>query len=151
MSDHCTLAMLVSNSLTDSRLVNLIDVTLACEDGNSKLVVTVWLCLSLTDWLTHWLLFSRLDGYEWYQLLDVFASATESCEKVETSCVSCPPQLVKVIKFSTDSKSADNLKVVGNISESKRLVCWQDMYGKFFTWAISFKTETDGKFFTWAI
>ena len=32
--------MLVTNSLTDSltncRLVNLIDVTLACEDGNSK-------------------------------------------------------------------------------------------------------------------
>ena len=26
----------------------LIDVTLACEDVNSKLVVTVWLCLSLT-------------------------------------------------------------------------------------------------------
>ena len=95
---------------------------------NSKLVVTVRLCLSLTAWLTDWLtnLFSRLDGYEWYQLLDVFASATESCEKVETSCVSCPPQLVKVIKFSTDSKSADNLKVVGNISESKLLVCWQD-------------------------
>ena len=54
-----SLAMLVThwltNSLTHCRLVNLIDVTLACEDGNSKLVVTVWLCLSLTDWLTHWL------------------------------------------------------------------------------------------------
>ena len=39
------MAMLVSNSLTDSltncRLVNLIDVTLACEDGNSKLVEVV--------------------------------------------------------------------------------------------------------------
>ena len=35
--------MLVSDSLTDSCLVNLIDVTLACEDANSKLaeVVTV--------------------------------------------------------------------------------------------------------------
>ena len=37
--------MLVSNSLTDSltncRLVNLIDVTLACEDGNSKFVEVV--------------------------------------------------------------------------------------------------------------
>ena len=37
--------MLVTNSLTDSltnsRLVNLIDVTLACEDGNSKLVEVV--------------------------------------------------------------------------------------------------------------
>ena len=36
------MAMLVThsltNSLTDSRLVNLIDVTLACEDANSKLV-----------------------------------------------------------------------------------------------------------------
>jgi len=36
------LGMLVSDSLTDSltdsRLVNLIDVTLACEDANSKLV-----------------------------------------------------------------------------------------------------------------
>ena len=29
------------HSLTYSRLVNLIDVTLACEDGNSKLVYTV--------------------------------------------------------------------------------------------------------------
>ena len=56
-------------------------------------------------------------------MFDVVATATESCEKVETSCVSCPPQLVKVIKFSTDSKSAENLKVVGNISESKLLVC----------------------------
>ena len=39
------MAMLVSdsltNSLTDSRLVNLIDVTLVCEDGNSKLVEVV--------------------------------------------------------------------------------------------------------------
>ena len=30
--------MLVTHSLTPSCLVNLIDVTLACEDGNSKLV-----------------------------------------------------------------------------------------------------------------
>ena len=30
--------MLVTNSLTNSCLVNLIDVTLACEYGNSKLV-----------------------------------------------------------------------------------------------------------------
>ena len=29
------------HSLTDSCLVNLIDVTLACEDGNSKLVEVV--------------------------------------------------------------------------------------------------------------
>ena len=39
------MAMLVTNSLSDSltncRLVNLIDVTLACEDGNSKLVEVV--------------------------------------------------------------------------------------------------------------
>ena len=33
-----SLVMLVSNSLTHSCLVNLIDVTLACEDTNSKLV-----------------------------------------------------------------------------------------------------------------
>ena len=33
--------MLVSDSLTNCRLVNLIDVTLACEDGNSKLVEVV--------------------------------------------------------------------------------------------------------------
>ena len=31
----------LTNSLTNSRLVNLIDVTLACEDGNSKLVEDV--------------------------------------------------------------------------------------------------------------
>ena len=39
------MGMLVSDSLTHSltncRLVNLIDVTLACEDGNSKLVEVV--------------------------------------------------------------------------------------------------------------
>ena len=32
---------LVTNSLTNSCLVNLIDVTLACEDANSKLVEVV--------------------------------------------------------------------------------------------------------------
>ena len=39
------LAMLVThsltNSLTNSRLVNLIDVTLACKDANTKLVEVV--------------------------------------------------------------------------------------------------------------
>ena len=33
--------MLVSDSLTDCCLVNLIDVTLACENSNSKLVKVV--------------------------------------------------------------------------------------------------------------
>ena len=36
-----SLDMLVNDSLTDSCLVNLIDVTLACEDANSKLVEVV--------------------------------------------------------------------------------------------------------------
>ena len=52
---------------------------------------------SLTDQLTHWLPFSKLDGYEWYQLLDDVATATKSCEnlsKVEKSCVSCSQQLL---------------------------------------------------------
>ena len=35
------MGMLVSDSLTNCRLVNLIDVTLGCEDGNSKLVEVV--------------------------------------------------------------------------------------------------------------
>ena len=35
------MVMLVTNSLTHSCLVNLIDVTMACEDGNSKLVEVV--------------------------------------------------------------------------------------------------------------
>ena len=35
--------------------------TLAYEDGNSKLVVTVWLCLSLTDSLTHSCLINLID------------------------------------------------------------------------------------------
>ena len=39
-SDHWE-CLSVTNSLTDCRLVNLIDVTLACEDGNSKLVEVV--------------------------------------------------------------------------------------------------------------
>ena len=36
-----SLATLVTHSVTDSRLVDLIDVTLACEDANSKLVEVV--------------------------------------------------------------------------------------------------------------
>ena len=39
-SDHW-LCLSLTQSLTDCRLVNLIDVTLACEDGNSKLVEVV--------------------------------------------------------------------------------------------------------------
>ena len=39
-SDHWV-CMSVTDSLTHSCLVNLIDVTLACEDGNSKLVEVV--------------------------------------------------------------------------------------------------------------
>ena len=35
------MATLVSDSLTDSCLVNLIDVILECEDANSKLVEVV--------------------------------------------------------------------------------------------------------------
>ena len=35
------MAMLVTHSLTHFRLINLIDVTLACEDDNSKLVEVV--------------------------------------------------------------------------------------------------------------
>ena len=35
------MAMLVTDSLTDSRLVNLIEVTLACGDAYSKLVEVV--------------------------------------------------------------------------------------------------------------
>ena len=40
-SDHClplSVTDSLTNSLTDCCLVNLIDVTLACEDANSKLV-----------------------------------------------------------------------------------------------------------------
>ena len=43
-SDHwqcLSLTDLLTHSLTDSRLVNLIDVTMACEYGNSKLVEVV--------------------------------------------------------------------------------------------------------------
>ena len=36
-----SLAMLVSDLVTNCRLVNLIDVTLGCEDDNSKLVEVV--------------------------------------------------------------------------------------------------------------
>ena len=36
-----SLVMLVAHSITDSCLVHLIDVTLACEDANSKLVKVV--------------------------------------------------------------------------------------------------------------
>ena len=43
-SDHClplSLTHSLTHSLTNSCLVNLIDVTLACEDANSKLVEVV--------------------------------------------------------------------------------------------------------------
>ena len=43
-SDHwqcLSLADSLTHSLTDSCLVNLIDVTLACEDANSKLVEVI--------------------------------------------------------------------------------------------------------------
>ena len=43
-SDHClpwSLTHSLTDSLTHSCLVNLIDVTLACEDSNSKLVEVV--------------------------------------------------------------------------------------------------------------
>ena len=43
-SDHwecLSLSHSLTHSLTDSCLLNLIDVTLACEDGNSKLVEVV--------------------------------------------------------------------------------------------------------------
>ena len=41
----------LTNSLTDSCLVNFIDVTLACEDANSKLVdvVTVTVTVTVAD------------------------------------------------------------------------------------------------------
>ena len=39
-SDHWQ-CLSVTHSLTDSCLVNLIDVTLACEDANSKLVEVI--------------------------------------------------------------------------------------------------------------
>ena len=37
---------------------------------------------SLTNWLTDSLLFSGLDGCEWFQLLDDVAKAIESCENL---------------------------------------------------------------------
>ena len=46
-SDHwqcLSLTDSLTNSLTHSRLVNLIDVTLACEDANSKLVEVCYCC-----------------------------------------------------------------------------------------------------------
>ena len=46
-SDHClplSLTDSLTNSLTHSCLVNFIDVTLACEDANSKLVDVVTGC-----------------------------------------------------------------------------------------------------------
>ena len=46
-SNHC-LPLSLTNSLTDSCLVNLIDVTLACEDANSKLVVVVTVTVTVT-------------------------------------------------------------------------------------------------------
>ena len=71
--------MLVSDSLTDSCLVNLVDVTLRCEDANSKLVEVVTVAdvdsedhvgnSLLQIWSLDWSLFSNLPlmfyrGYE---------------------------------------------------------------------------------------
>ena len=41
LSDPSPIIGYACHSLTDCRFVNLIDVTLACEDGNSKLVEVV--------------------------------------------------------------------------------------------------------------
>ena len=41
MLDSFALTDSLTDSLTNCRLVNLIDMTLACEDGNSKLVEVV--------------------------------------------------------------------------------------------------------------
>ena len=38
---------------------------------------------SLPNSLTHSLLFSKLDGYELYKLLDDVTTAIESCERLE--------------------------------------------------------------------
>ena len=46
-SDHC-LPLSLTDSLTDSCLVNLIDVTLACEDANSKLVDVATVTVTVT-------------------------------------------------------------------------------------------------------
>ena len=63
-SDHWQ-CLSLTDSLTDSCLVNLINVSLACEDGNSKLVIRPesdhWLCLSLTDSLTDSCLVNLID------------------------------------------------------------------------------------------
>ena len=51
------MVMLVSNSLTNSCLLNLIDVTLACEDANSKLVEVVSVAdVGNEDWVGNSLL-----------------------------------------------------------------------------------------------
>ena len=103
-----SLAMLVTHwlthSLTNSLPCSKLD---RCDpgmwNGNSKLVGTVWLYLSLTDWLTH----SLTDSC----LVDLMALN-------DTNCLMFSQQLLKAVK---------RLKqVVGNISESKLLVCWQD-------------------------
>ena len=39
----------LTHSLTNSRLVNLIDVSLACEDGNSKLVEVITVVVDAED------------------------------------------------------------------------------------------------------
>ena len=57
--------MLVTNWLTDCRIVNLIDVTLACEDAYSKLVellmLMMWIVLATVCWrLGRWGLIIKL-------------------------------------------------------------------------------------------
>ena len=100
-SDHCLCSSVtdwltdwLTDSLTNCCLVNLIDVTLACEDGNSKLVVTVWLCLSLTDWLTHSLTHSCL-----VNLINVSLACEDGNSKlVEVYSATYSIQFLKVVK-----------------------------------------------------
>ena len=64
-SDHwecLSLTDSLPNSLTDSCLVNLIDVTLACEDGNSKLV-EVYSAMYSIQFLKVMKSFSRLESH----------------------------------------------------------------------------------------
>ena len=67
-----------------------------------------WLCFSVTQWLTHSLLFSKLDGFEWYQLLDNGATATYFIN-VTLACEDANSNLVDVLTVADDDRVGNNL------------------------------------------
>ena len=111
------------------------------HERRRKIFIIFKICLSSAFYFQHFLFASCIYFY-WTRVRSLVMLVSDSLTHWLTDC-----RLVNL------SLITDWL----NILPKWRLwrCTWDEpilsLYGKFFTWAISFKTETDGKFFTWAI